>query len=163
MQLALTDVFPACWTDRIHEEWTRNVLANRPDLSPASLARCRRLMDEHVPDCLVTDYRILSRKPTSFRAGMKALTAPGTWDRLDSFFGNWDGSGWWENSVPPENIDRTKGLLPLREPSWATGHPGSSRGAQGLRHVGRGTPERRSPERNAQGDRVRPTTVGCDR
>ena len=57
MRLALTDLFQARWTDQIHDEWTRNVLANRPDLSPASLARCRRLMDEHVPDCLVTGLR----------------------------------------------------------------------------------------------------------
>jgi hypothetical protein len=59
MQLALTGLFQARWTVRIHDEWTRNVLANRPDLAPASLARCRRLMDEHVPDCLVTDYEAL--------------------------------------------------------------------------------------------------------
>jgi hypothetical protein len=51
-QLALSDVFQARWTDQIHDEWTRNVLVNRPDISPASLARCRKLMDEHVPDCL---------------------------------------------------------------------------------------------------------------
>ena len=59
MQLALADLFQARWTDEIHDEWTRNVLANRPDISPASLARCRELMDEHVPDCLVTEYEAL--------------------------------------------------------------------------------------------------------
>lgn len=59
MHLALTDLFQARWTDRIHEEWTRSVLANRPDISAESLSRCRRLMDEHVPDCLVTGYEAL--------------------------------------------------------------------------------------------------------
>jgi hypothetical protein len=59
MQLALSDLFQARWTDQIHDEWTRNVLVNRPDISPASLARCRKLMDEHVPDCLVTEYEAL--------------------------------------------------------------------------------------------------------
>ena len=59
MWLALADLFQARWTDRIHDEWTRNVAANRPDISPASLARCRKLMDEHVPDSLVTDYEAL--------------------------------------------------------------------------------------------------------
>ena len=59
MQLALADLFQARWTDEIHDEWTRNVLADRPDITPASLARCRRLMDEHVPDCLVTGYEPL--------------------------------------------------------------------------------------------------------
>ena len=33
MHLALTDLYRAKWTDMIHEEWIRNVLANRPDLS----------------------------------------------------------------------------------------------------------------------------------
>jgi predicted nucleic acid-binding protein len=56
MQLALADLFQARWTDSIHEEWIRNVLADRPDLSRASLERCRQLMDLHVPDCLVTGY-----------------------------------------------------------------------------------------------------------
>jgi len=59
MQLALADLFQARWTDAIHDEWTRNVAANRPDSSPAGLARCRKLMDEHVPDCLVTGYEAL--------------------------------------------------------------------------------------------------------
>jgi hypothetical protein len=57
MQLALTGLFRARWTDEIHDEWTRNVAANRPDISPLGLARCRRLMDEHVPDCLVSGYQ----------------------------------------------------------------------------------------------------------
>jgi predicted nucleic acid-binding protein len=59
MQLALSNLFQARWTDEIHDEWIRNVLANRPDISPGSLARCRKLMDEHVPDCLVTGYEQL--------------------------------------------------------------------------------------------------------
>jgi predicted nucleic acid-binding protein len=59
MQLALADLFQARWTDEIHDEWTRNVLANRPDITPASLARCRELMDRHVPDCLVGGYEPL--------------------------------------------------------------------------------------------------------
>jgi hypothetical protein len=71
MRLAVSDLFRARWTDAIHDEWTRNVLANRPDLSAASLARCRRLMDEHVPDCLVTGYEPL----------VPALTLPDPDDR----------------------------------------------------------------------------------
>jgi len=59
MRLALADLFQARWTDRIHDEWTRNVAAKRPDITPASLARCRQLMDKHVPDCLVTGYEAL--------------------------------------------------------------------------------------------------------
>jgi hypothetical protein len=59
MQLALSDLFQARWTDQIHDEWTRSVGANRPDITPASLARCRQLMNEHVSDCLVTGYESL--------------------------------------------------------------------------------------------------------
>ena len=59
MHLALADLFQARWTDAIHDEWTRNVLANRPDLTPESLGRCRELMDAHVPDCLVAGYEPL--------------------------------------------------------------------------------------------------------
>lgn len=59
MRLALTGLFRARWTDRIHEEWTRNVLADRPDITAESLARCRELMDRHVPDSLVTGYEPL--------------------------------------------------------------------------------------------------------
>jgi PIN domain len=59
MRLALTELFRARWTDRIHDEWIRNVLANRPDITAESLARCRQLMDEHIPDCLVTGYETL--------------------------------------------------------------------------------------------------------
>ena len=59
LHLALTDLFRARWTDRIHDEWIRNLLANRPDLSAAQLQRTRRLMDENVRDCLVTGYESL--------------------------------------------------------------------------------------------------------
>ncbi|MCL2709776.1 MAG: hypothetical protein FWE95_02750, partial [Planctomycetaceae bacterium] len=56
MQLALEDVFRARWSNRIQEEWIRNLLANRPDLSRDQLERTRRQMESHVIDCLVTDY-----------------------------------------------------------------------------------------------------------
>lgn len=56
MHLAVVKVVQARWTDAIHDEWTRSVAANRPDLAPASLARCRKLMDEHVPDSLIAGY-----------------------------------------------------------------------------------------------------------
>jgi hypothetical protein len=59
VRLALMDLFQARWTDQIHDEWIRNVLAKRPDIAPAKLARCRQLMDLHVPDCLVTGYESL--------------------------------------------------------------------------------------------------------
>lgn len=59
MQLALTDLFRARWTDQIHDEWIRNLLANRPDLTAEQLERTRTLMNAHVRDCLVTGYEPL--------------------------------------------------------------------------------------------------------
>ena len=51
--LALADLFKARWTDKIHDEWMRNVLLNRPDLTLAQLTRTKNLMNANVRDCLV--------------------------------------------------------------------------------------------------------------
>jgi predicted nucleic acid-binding protein len=59
MQLALTDLFRAHWTDRIHDEWIGGLLAKRPDLKRENLERTRALMNDHVRDCLVTNYESL--------------------------------------------------------------------------------------------------------
>ena len=59
MHLARTGLFRARWTDRIHDEWIRGVLADRPDLRPEQLRRTRELMDAHTLDCLVTGYEKL--------------------------------------------------------------------------------------------------------
>lgn len=59
MSLAMEDVFRAKWTEQIHAEWIRNVLANRPDLKPEQLERTRQLMNAHVEGCLITGYEIL--------------------------------------------------------------------------------------------------------
>src|SRR5262245_19867995 len=45
----------AKWTGRIHREWMRAVLRQRPELR-AALLRTRRLMDEHVRGCRVRGY-----------------------------------------------------------------------------------------------------------
>lgn len=60
MHLALTDLYRAKWTETIHEEWMRNVLASREDLTRAQLERTRDLMNRSVRDCLVEgcDYLI---------------------------------------------------------------------------------------------------------
>lgn len=56
MHLALSGLFRARWSERIHEEWMRNLLANRPDIPREKLQRVRELMDAHVADCLVSGY-----------------------------------------------------------------------------------------------------------
>jgi predicted nucleic acid-binding protein len=59
VQLATTQIFRAKWTELIHDEWTRNLLIKRPDLNTNRLARLRVLMNENVPDSLVTDFEHL--------------------------------------------------------------------------------------------------------
>jgi len=59
MRLAITDLFRAKWTDEIHDEWIRNVLKNRPDLTEERLHRTKALMNSNVRDCLVQGYKDL--------------------------------------------------------------------------------------------------------
>lgn len=59
LELATAQLFRAKWTDQIHEEWTRNVLKNRPDLSAEQLNRTKDLMNQAVMDCLVEGYEDL--------------------------------------------------------------------------------------------------------
>ncbi len=59
MELALSGLFRGRWTDAIHDEWTRNLLANRPELAAEQLARTRALMNQAVPDCLIAGYETL--------------------------------------------------------------------------------------------------------
>jgi predicted nucleic acid-binding protein len=59
MQLALTDLFRAKWTNQIHDEWIRNVLANRQDIPAEKLNRTRDLMNANVRDCLIENYEFL--------------------------------------------------------------------------------------------------------
>lgn len=56
MQLALTGLFRAKWTNEIHDEWITSVLRDRPDLTLTQLTRTRHLMDKHVFEALVEDY-----------------------------------------------------------------------------------------------------------
>jgi predicted nucleic acid-binding protein len=59
VQLATTRIFRAKWTDRIHDEWIRNLLINRPDLKAEQLDRVRNLMNNNIQDSLVTDFESL--------------------------------------------------------------------------------------------------------
>lgn len=59
MRLATTGIFRARWTEAIHDEWKRNLLARRSDLTREKLDRTSSLMNRAVPDCLVTDYETL--------------------------------------------------------------------------------------------------------
>jgi len=58
LRLATTGLFAAKWTDEIHDEWTRNLIKNRPELEEP-IKRTRELMNGSVPDCQVTNYESL--------------------------------------------------------------------------------------------------------
>jgi hypothetical protein len=60
VRLALTGAFRARWTERIHDEWTRALIAKQPERQEA-LARTRHLMNEAVPDCLVEGCEELAK------------------------------------------------------------------------------------------------------
>ncbi len=55
LRLAQSGLFAAKWTERIHDEWITNLLKVRPELKD-KLKRTKGLMNEAVPDCLVTGY-----------------------------------------------------------------------------------------------------------
>ena len=59
LELAVSDLFRAKWSQAVHEEWIRALLRRRPDLSAERLERTRRLMDAHVRDALVAGYEDL--------------------------------------------------------------------------------------------------------
>lgn len=59
MQLGISDIFHAKWSNQVHDEWIRNALKNRPDLNIDQLERVRNLMNAHAPDSIVEDFEFL--------------------------------------------------------------------------------------------------------
>ena len=57
MHLALSDLYRAKWTAQIHEEWMRNVLANRKDLT---------LNLKDFPKEIISEYGIEVQHPDQF-------------------------------------------------------------------------------------------------
>jgi hypothetical protein len=61
LHLAAEGLYRPKWTDRVHEEWTRNLLINRPDLTIAQLDKTVAAMNRSFPDALVVlDETLLS-------------------------------------------------------------------------------------------------------
>lgn len=56
LSVATTDLFKARWTEKIHQEWTQNLLRSRSDISESQLQKIVALMNLAVPDCLVKNY-----------------------------------------------------------------------------------------------------------
>jgi predicted nucleic acid-binding protein len=59
IELASTDLFRAKWSAKIHDEWIRNLLKNRPELDETKLRRTAELMNNAVSDSLVGGYESL--------------------------------------------------------------------------------------------------------
>jgi hypothetical protein len=74
MWLGLSGRFRARWSARIHDEWKRNLLINRPDLSAEQLDRTSDFMESaHV--CLEIQRRTTCRDwllPVALRRRMSA-------------------------------------------------------------------------------------------
>lgn len=58
LRLAGLKLFAAKWTEKIHDEWISNLLQKRPELEKP-LKRTRKLINDSVPDCLVSGYEPL--------------------------------------------------------------------------------------------------------
>lgn len=56
MRLAVEEVFQAHWTEIIHDEWIRNLLNNRPELTLKQLRHVANLMNTHVPRAVVKEF-----------------------------------------------------------------------------------------------------------
>ena len=59
LRLADRNLYRPRWSATIHDEWIRNVLADRQDLTADRLQRTRALMDTHFADAVVTGYQRL--------------------------------------------------------------------------------------------------------
>ncbi|MCX4164781.1 MULTISPECIES: PIN domain-containing protein [Paraburkholderia] len=60
MWLGLSGRFRARWSPHIHDEWKRNLLANRADLTREQLDRTSDLMDRAIPNAVVFGYEALA-------------------------------------------------------------------------------------------------------
>lgn len=83
MHLALVDAFRARWTEEIHAEWMRNVLANRPDLRSEQLERTRELMNLHARDALIGGYESLTDTLTLPDSGDWHVLAAAIYSKAD--------------------------------------------------------------------------------
>jgi hypothetical protein len=75
LRLAAAGLFQPYWTERIHDEWTRNLLAKRPDISPAVLSRTRDGMDRFFPGALVAEFEPLEGKLPGVHPGDRHVAA----------------------------------------------------------------------------------------
>ena len=58
LHMASEELFQPKWSDTIQKEWTRNLLAKRPDLKKASLTNICKWMDRVYPDAHTRLYHL---------------------------------------------------------------------------------------------------------
>ena len=56
MRLAVNGLFRAHWSDEIHDEWMRNLVANRDNIRWEAVEHTRDLMDKALPGACVEDH-----------------------------------------------------------------------------------------------------------
>jgi hypothetical protein len=71
VQIAVDRLVDARWSDEIHDEWIRNLVADVPGIPIERLQITRKLMNDALPHATVTGYR----------AHLEAVTLPDPDDR----------------------------------------------------------------------------------
>jgi len=59
LELAVSDLYRAKWSDAVHDEWINALLRTRTDLTRERLERTRNLMNAHTRDAVVMGYEDL--------------------------------------------------------------------------------------------------------
>lgn len=59
LELARKKTFRLLWSERVHEEWMRNLAARFPHIAREDITRLRGLMEAYVNDATVTGYEPL--------------------------------------------------------------------------------------------------------
>ena len=59
LELAVSDLYRAKWSNTVHDEWINALLRTRADLTREQLERTRDLMNAHARDALVSDFENL--------------------------------------------------------------------------------------------------------
>jgi predicted nucleic acid-binding protein len=59
LEVAVSDLYRAKWSNAVHDEWINALLRVRSDLTRERLERTRDLMNAHVRDALVADFEDL--------------------------------------------------------------------------------------------------------
>lgn len=102
LSLAHADLYSAKWSAHIRDEWTRNLLKDRPEMGE-KIQRAVEAMEEAVPDCLVTGYEHL----------IEGLTLPDPDDRhvlAAAITGHADAIITWNQRDFPEEVLNSFGI-----------------------------------------------------